>query len=213
MNTSEEIRAMAKACAGYETTVGFADPVAFARVLHSKVPKAGYDGERPLDVLVVDALEALVRKQKREPVRDPKNWVLRVFGDLVTGKDVPTTTPAKAYGDDQEWREVRNLHRSVCADRGRNTRVEAIEQWRRDRLVRPMPTPWWALYGFDCEADYAARSTKQRELLPVARFDEPKGFRRTPRGQGTLEDAIEGSRELRDQSELIELDELEKAGE
>lgn len=93
----------------------------------------------------------------------------------------------------QAVREMRDLEADTFRDEGRNRRAEALNAWMRDR---GLPTPHWALGGFDSPEDHERAKRQplrpmgaQPPALPVKRAHQPE---ETP----TLSDAIELSREL-----------------
>lgn len=218
MSTSEEIRLMTKVVDEYVTHIGVTDIGTFVRVLHSALPRDGYRGLQPVDAMLRQALDALVRKTQKESVANPANFVLKVWRDLVNGKDVPrdsrpsthsSPSPTSAdaellaeIGKDIEEAERRLRANPACA-----RRQLAIEHWRDTRFTNnPAPTPHWALYGYDSPEQYrdkmlGADSMHTRAPVRSMEAERPKMPRR---GLAPLDEAIDGSRELRDQSELNE---------
>jgi hypothetical protein len=206
MNASEEIREIAAVVEDYATHVGATDFVGFAGVMHSKIPRDGYRGMRSLTEITNAAFQALLRKQRTGDVKSPANFVLRVFGDLVTGKDVVRNDPPPSNGnaggsglaDDMMLVEGRP---QVYFDR-----VRAIEQWRRDRNRKakdPTP-PYWALYGFDSPEDY--ERSKSKPLRSPAFAEPPRTEPKVTREfeMPTMSDAIEGSHALQRNHEANE---------
>ncbi len=206
MSASEEIRVITRAVEGREVDLGITDLTLFARIMQSKIPSSGYRGARALEQVVEDAFTTLARKQRGGEVRDPKNFVLAVFQKLVTGTDVasaPTSrasSPGGVGSDDGEWREIEAMQAKLFADRARNQRVEAVEAWRRNR---DLPTPHWALGGFDSPEAYEQGKRGFARGMTAAKPETPK----RKRGAESLEGLIERSKELRDLDEINDLEE------
>lgn len=102
---------------------------------------------------------------------------------------------SKIEGDflKQAVREMRDLEAETFRSEGRNRRADALNAWMRDR---GLPTPHWALSGFDSPEDH--ERAKNRQLRPMGAPVPPMPVKRAyePEEMATLSDAIDESPDL-----------------
>lgn len=93
----------------------------------------------------------------------------------------------------QAVREMRDLEAETFRDEGRNRRADALNAWMRDR---GLPTPHWALSGFDSPEDH--ERAKRQPLRPMGTVPPALAPKHAyePVEMATLSDAIDDSREL-----------------
>lgn len=218
MSAVDEIRAMREVVDEYIQHTGVIDPVAYTRVLHACIPSDGYRGIKPIEVLLRDCFERLIRVvDSGRDIRAPQNYVIKVWSDALRGKDASAPGSARGGAPSSERseaetfadlaREIEATDRRLFADEGRNRRVAAIEKWRRDRMVKDdVPCPNWALQGFDSPEEYRAGLERSGGVqVRAMRATRPsyEGPRKPRRGESnTMHDAINSSAELRNQQEI-----------